>query len=62
MIMDEPATALDAENMEGFIRIMDMMKGYYKTIFLISHLDTLKDIVDTTIEIDKVDGFACVNQ
>ena len=62
MIMDEPATALDAENMEGFIRIMDMMKGYYKTIFLISHLDTLKDIVDTTIEIDKVDGFASVNQ
>ena len=61
-ILDEPATALDAENMEGFIRILDMVKSYYQTVLLISHVDHLKDIADMTIEIDKVDGFACVNQ
>ena len=61
-ILDEPATALDAENMEGFIRIMDMVKSYYQTVLLISHVDSLKDVADVTIEIDKVDGFACVNQ
>jgi DNA repair exonuclease SbcCD ATPase subunit len=61
-ILDEPATALDAENMEGFIRILDMVKSYYQTVLLISHVDSLKDVADLTIEIDKVNGFACVNQ
>tara|TARA_R110000737_G_scaffold313071_1_gene322525 strand:- start:449 stop:3601 length:3153 start_codon:yes stop_codon:yes gene_type:complete len=61
-ILDEPATALDAENMEGFIRILEMVKSYYQTVLLISHVDHLKDVADMTIEIDKVDGFACVNQ
>ena len=61
-ILDEPATALDAENLEGFIRILDMVKSYYQTVLLISHVDSLKDVADLTIEIDKVDGFACVNQ
>jgi len=61
-ILDEPATALDAENMEGFIRILDMVKSYYQTVLLISHVDHLKDIADMTIEIDKANGFACVNQ
>jgi DNA repair exonuclease SbcCD nuclease subunit/ABC-type Na+ transport system ATPase subunit NatA len=61
-ILDEPATALDAENMEGFIGILDMVKSYYQTVLLISHVDHLKDVADMTIEIDKVDGFACVNQ
>ena len=59
--MDEPATALDAENMEGFVRILDMVKNYYQTVLLISHVDSLKDIVDTTIDIEKKQGFAYVN-
>jgi DNA repair exonuclease SbcCD ATPase subunit len=60
MILDEPATALDEENMEGFIRILDMLKNHYKTIILISHLPELKDIADTQIVIDNVDGYAHV--
>ena len=60
-ILDEPGTALDEENMEGFIRIMDMIKGYFKTVILISHLDTLKDCVDMQINIEKNNGFAQVN-
>ena len=59
-ILDEPGTALDAENMEGFVRIIDMVKSYFKTVILISHLDTLKDAVDTQIIIDKRNGFAHV--
>jgi len=39
-----------------------MVKGYFKTVLLISHLDSLKDIVDMTIDISKVDGCAFVNQ
>ena len=60
-ILDEPATALDAENMEGFIRMIDMIKSNYDIVLLISHLDALKDIVDTTITIDKENGYSYVN-
>ncbi len=59
-ILDEPATALDEEHMEGFIRLLQMIKGQFKTVLLISHLESLKDIVDTTIDIQKVDGYAKV--
>ena len=60
-ILDEPGTALDEENMEGFVRILDMIKGYFKTVILISHLDSLKDCVDMQINIEKNNGFAQVN-
>ena len=61
-ILDEPGTALDEENMESFIRILDLVKSYFKTVILISHLDSLKDCVDTLITIDKKNGLAFVNQ
>jgi len=60
-ILDEPATALDAEHMEGFTRLLQMIKSQFKTVLLITHLESLKDVVDTMIEIDKVDGYAQVN-
>ena len=61
-VLDEPGTALDEENMEGFVRILDMIKTQFKTVLLISHLDTLKDSVDTQIMIEKKKGFASVVQ
>ena len=62
-ILDEPGTSLDEDNMEGFVRILtDMIKTSFKTVLLISHLDSLKDCVDTTIEIEKNDSLAYVNQ
>ena len=60
-ILDEPGTALDAENMEGFVRILDLVKSYFKTVLLVSHLDSLKDCADTQIVIDKKSGLAFVN-
>ena len=61
-ILDEPGTALDEENMEGFIRMLDMVKNQFKTVILISHLESLKDIADITINIEKNGGYAYVNQ
>ena len=61
-ILDEPGTALDEDNMEGFIRILELIKMYFKNILLISHLESLKDCVDIQVMIDKRDGYARVNQ
>ena len=61
-ILDEPGTALDEENMEGFIRILELIKVYFKNVLIISHLDSLKDCVDMQIVIEKDKGYAKVNQ
>ena len=61
-ILDEPGTALDEENMEGFIRILELIKVYFKNVLLISHLDSLKDCVDMQVVIEKKAGYAKVNQ
>jgi DNA repair exonuclease SbcCD ATPase subunit len=61
-ILDEPGTALDEENMEGFVRILDIIKAHYKSVLLISHLDSLKDCVDTQVSIEKKSKLAYVNQ
>jgi len=60
-VLDEPATALDADHMEGFTRLLQMIKAQFKTVLLITHLESLKDVVDMTIDIDKTDGYARVN-
>jgi exonuclease SbcC len=60
-VLDEPGTALDEENMQGFVDILSIIRSYFKTVLLISHLDTLKDCVDMQITIDKKDGYASVN-
>lgn len=60
-ILDEPATALDQEHMDGFIKMLEMIKCQFKTVLLISHLDSLKDCVEQTIDIQKKNGYAFVN-
>jgi len=60
-ILDEPGTALDENNMEGFIQILEITKMHFKTVLLISHLESLKDCVDTQINIQKINNLAHVN-
>jgi DNA repair exonuclease SbcCD ATPase subunit len=61
-ILDEPATSLDAEHLESFIKVLEMIKTQFKLVLLITHLDTLKDSVDKIIEIQKdSEGFAYIN-
>ena len=60
-ILDEPGTALDEERMEGFTRILDVVKSIFKTVILISHLDHLKDSADMVMPIAKKDGYANIN-
>ena len=59
-ILDEPGTALDADRMEGFVRIMEITTSIFRSVILISHLDNLKDAADSIITIEKKDGYANV--
>ena len=59
-VLDEPGTSLDEERMEGFTRILEIVKSVFKTVLLISHLDSLKDSADSIITIEKKGGYANV--
>lgn len=62
MVLDEPGTALDEEHLQSFAQLLDMIKSYFRTTLLISHLDSLKDVVDMTLDISKKEGYAFINQ
>jgi DNA repair exonuclease SbcCD ATPase subunit len=59
-VLDEPATELDEDSMEGFTRILDSVKDYFKNVILISHIDALKDVVDQQVIIEHRHGYAHV--
>ena len=62
MVLDEPGTALDEDHLQSFTQLLDMVKGYFKTILLISHLDSLKDVADMTLDITRKNDYAFISQ
>jgi DNA repair exonuclease SbcCD ATPase subunit len=59
-ILDEPGTALDEDNLSGFIDILELIKMNFSTTLLISHLQSLKDSVDKEITIQNTNKGAKV--
>jgi exonuclease SbcC len=59
-IIDEGFGALDDTNLEACARLLISLKRNFKNILVISHVDSIKDIVDNIIEVshDGVDAQA----
>lgn len=55
-ILDEGFGTLDAYQLEACGRLLQSLKNYFKFVIVITHVDFLKDYVDTTIEIEKRDN------
>lgn len=60
LIIDEGFGKLDPEYIESIQRMLEKMKSKFHTIFMISHVDVFRDIVDHSIEIINRDGYAHV--
>ena len=54
-ILDEGFGALDALAVESCNRLLQSLKRYFKTVFVITHIDGIKDCADSTIEISKIE-------
>lgn len=54
--IDEGFGALDKSNLSSMAMLFDYLKTQFKFIMIISHIDSMRDIVDSHIEINKVDG------
>jgi DNA repair exonuclease SbcCD ATPase subunit len=61
MILDEGLSALDADNMAMVHALFDYLKTNFDFIIVISHLDSMRDMVDKQLEIKKESGFSKID-
>ncbi|CAH6421076.1 DNA repair protein [uncultured virus] len=60
LIVDEGWTGLDAENLGNVGTILNHVKNMYTHVFIISHLDELKNQADHIINIDRTDNYSSI--
>jgi DNA repair exonuclease SbcCD ATPase subunit/DNA repair exonuclease SbcCD nuclease subunit len=61
LILDEGFGALDAEHIHSMQTLFNLLKTHFDFIFIVSHLDAMRDMVDTLIEIRKEDGYSHIS-
>lgn len=58
LIIDEGLGVLDSENLGSMFMLFNMLKNEFEFIILISHLDVVRDVADTLIEIRRDNGYS----
>jgi DNA repair exonuclease SbcCD ATPase subunit/DNA repair exonuclease SbcCD nuclease subunit len=60
LIIDEGFGRLDPEHLEALQRMFEYLREAFGSVFIVSHVDSMRDIVDHNIEITSRDGYAHV--
>jgi len=60
MAIDEGFGVLDSENLTSLYNLFQYMKSNFDFIIIISHIDSMRDMVDTQINISKLNGVSNV--
>ncbi len=60
LIIDEGFGKLDPEHLESVQRMFEHLRTSFGTVFVVSHVDMMRDIVDHSIDIISCDGYAHV--
>ena len=58
LTIDEGFGVLDSENLMSMGNLFNFLKQQYDFIICVSHIDTMRDLVDSHIKIDKFDGYS----
>jgi DNA repair exonuclease SbcCD ATPase subunit len=58
--IDEGFGALDKNNLGAMALLFDYLKTQFKFLMIVSHIDSMRDIVDSIIEIHKTNGKSSV--
>jgi exonuclease SbcC len=61
LVIDEGFGTLDSDNLSSLFMMMQYLKTQFDFIWVISHLEQMRDIVDGLIEIKKENGFSKIN-
>jgi DNA repair exonuclease SbcCD ATPase subunit len=61
IVIDEGLGALDPTVLNNFALFLDYLKTQFDFAILISHIDIVRDIVDSQIDIKKENGYSAIN-
>ena len=56
--IDEGWGSLDAEHISAVVNLFDYFRNKFDFSIIISHVDTMRDMVDNLIEVNKINGFS----
>ena len=60
LVIDEGFGTLDSENLQSLFMLFTYLKTQFDFVMIISHIDSMRDVVDGLIEIKKIEGFSHV--
>jgi DNA repair exonuclease SbcCD ATPase subunit len=60
LVIDEGFGTLDSENLQSLFMLFTYLKTQFDFVMIISHIDSMRDVVDNLVEIKKVNGFSKV--
>ena len=58
LVVDEGFGTLDNENLTSLYMLFAYLKTQFDFVMIISHIDSMRDVVDTLMEIKKVNGYS----
>jgi exonuclease SbcC len=60
LVIDEGFGTLDSDNISSLFMMMQYLKTQFDFIWIISHLDQMRDMVDGIVEIKKIGGYSSI--
>jgi DNA repair exonuclease SbcCD ATPase subunit len=61
LAIDEGFGVLDSNNLNSMFMLFEYLKSQFGFLLCISHIDSMRDIVDKLVEIKKVNGYSEIN-
>ena len=56
--IDEGWGSLDAEHISSVINLFEYLRTKFDFSIIISHVDSMRDMVDNLLEVNKIEGFS----
>lgn len=60
LILDEGLGVLDSDNLSSMFMLFNMLRTEFEFIILISHLEVVRDVADTLVEIKRENGYSYI--
>ena len=60
LVIDEGFGTLDNENLTSLYMLFTYLKTQFDFVMIISHIDSMRDVVDSLMEIKKINGFSSI--
>lgn len=61
LAIDEGFGVLDSDNLNSMFNLFEYLKTQFSFMLVISHIDSMRDVVDKLIEITKINGSSKIN-